>query len=143
MGWLYGPFGNPLDDELAGAAAKELADAAGELAEGAGAAADMIGNDFWRAVATHRPEVAGLFGYSMQSIGDGGSYLGEIVETDEHNGTRSVQIDHPVHGRMTIRQEQDRTTERYRNLDVTFVDPETGEEITEKLPSSRFFVRAE
>ncbi len=56
---------------------------------------------------------------------------------------RSVVIDHPVHGHMTIRQRYDISAEKHENLDVTFWDPDKRENVTEDLPNSRFYVQVD
>ena len=136
--WLYGPFGNPLDDQLAGAAARELEAAAGDLNTAAEISLEQMLEAFWRNFATDHPELAARFGYSMQSIGDGGRYLGEILEADNHNGSCLVEILHPDHGRMEIRQERENPRGAYRGTEVSFVDPETGEWVRERLRNSHF-----
>lgn len=136
--WLYGPFGNPLDDELAAAAARELQETTGDLNEVADWSADQTVEAFWRMLATDRPDVAAWFGYSMQSIGDGGSYLGETLEEDGHKGSRLVGIWHPEHGRMVLHQKEENPRGRFGSTHISFVDPETGEWVTERLPNPRF-----
>ena len=86
---------------------------------------------------------ASLFGYSMLSLGDGRNLLGKILREDDRTHIRTLVIDHPEHGVMTVRQRRDITTGRYDGLDVTFWDREARDYVTEDLPSSRFFVRVD
>jgi hypothetical protein len=141
---LPAPFPLPIppqqaDLERSAAAARVLQRDADDLVEYVGGANDEAHRFLMEQLARISPALAAeLFGVAMQSIGDGENLLGEIQSEDERTGIRSVRIDHRKHGWMTIRQRKDITTGEYYNLDVTFHDPETGKEVTERLPSSRF-----
>lgn len=81
-----------------------------------------------------------FFNNAMVSIGDGENHLSYILDEHKRNGTRSLGFEHPEHGEMVVRQMYDISAESFRNLDITFKDPETGDYVTERYPSSRFYV---
>ncbi|TQV80783.1 hypothetical protein [Denitrobaculum tricleocarpae] len=142
--WYFGPFGNPLDDELANAAGLELERLTRE------AAAWMIEVYLSRyslpgrlraSVASSEAETD-LSGPSV-SIGDGESIPSKILAEDNHVGSRTLKFEDPRYGDVTIRQYYDLATGRYYSVEAYFTDPETGQVVIETLPSSRLDLKVE
>ncbi len=142
--WYLGPFGNPLDDELANAAGLELERLTRD------AAAWMIEVYLYRygvpgvlGVPT-APEDAGTSrnGPSI-SIGGGESIPSKITAEDAHVGSRTLEFEDPRYGDVTIRQYYDIATGRYYSLEASFTDPETGNYVIETLPSKRLDLKVE
>ncbi len=79
----------------------------------------------------------------MVSIGNGENHPSYLLDEHERNGIRNLGFKHPEHGEMVVRQQYDISAESFRNLDITFKDPVTGEVVTERYPSSRFVVQVD
>ncbi|WP_282609452.1 hypothetical protein [Pelagibius sp. Alg239-R121] len=138
---FYGPFGNPLDDELAGATTQLLQKESSNLVGRLDETYRESNKELSRLRARLFPPYAAFFfGDALLSIGDGTEYLGKIVEEDNENDIRRIEIQHDELGRVTVRQQYDITTERYFNIDATFYDPDQRNDTTETFPNSRFFV---
>ncbi len=132
-----------VDQDLNAAAARELTREAADLSDGiaycAREANDAINLERARLFPAY---AAWLFGHAAVSIGDGKVLLGQILKEDDHSNSRLVEIMHPDHGRMVVRQQWDLGEESYYNVDITFWDPQSKREVTEGFPNSRFFVRS-
>ncbi len=132
-----------VDQDLNAAAARELQRGAADLS-------DEVAGFFYdldEAIALKRAQLfpnyaAWLFGHAAMSIGDGKVLLGRIKERDDHKDSRLIEIMHPDHGRMVIRQERENPRGAYRDTEISFVEPGTWGWVTERLPNSRFFVQS-
>ena len=134
---IYGQ--SQVDQDLNAAAARELQRLGGDLSDEAG----DLGYELNKAINLQRARLfpayaAFVFGHAAMSIGDGKILLGHILEKDAHNDSRLVEIMHPEHGRMVIREERENPNETFRGVEISFTEPGTWEWVTERLPNFRF-----
>ncbi len=139
--WRYGPFGNPLEDELAGAAAKELERVTRDVA--IWMLETYYFSKFGARPWTGPSESTEAFNGPSVLSGNGESYPSKIVSEKDRGRARTLMFEHPTLGDVTIRQIYDITTEQFYSQEAGFVDPATGDYVFEKLPSSRLEIKVE